>query len=280
MQPVDSPARLWYRADISCPQFSRDLLWGVTDIEYYGGSTDQRIRFAENRELLHGPFYFAEYGSANRIDAPNTNIVDWCMDAWFRGAFGVLPWNTIGTPESRQRAEQTALFYPGPDGPYPSMRLKAFTAAQQMVEYLTMAGELYDMDRWALKQWYEQLVEAAGQADQARENGENQEKIGSVESREKGASVESRENGENPESWVSLVSRVTTLWQTRQFLGKMISDKAPAYRRSWVSWDTPGQGRQQRMPDIGHVPGGPDIGDVPGGLDIRAAVPECAEYKP
>jgi hypothetical protein len=43
-------------------------------IEYYGGSTDQRIRFAENRKLLHGPFYFAEYGSASRIDGPNTDI--------------------------------------------------------------------------------------------------------------------------------------------------------------------------------------------------------------
>ncbi len=51
----------------------------------------------------------------------------------------------------------------------------------------------------------------------------------------------------------------------------MLSDKAPAYRRSWVSRDMPGQGRQQRMPDIGHVPGGPDI---------RAAVPDCVEYKP
>ena len=228
-------------------------------IEYYGGSTDQRIRFAENRKLLHGPFYFVEYGSANRIDGPNTDIVDWCLDAWFRGAFGVLPWNTIGTAESRQRAEQTALFYPGPDGPYPSMRLKAFTAAQQMVEYLTMAGVLYDMDRWALKQWYQQRVKVAGQAG---ENGE---------SRKKGGSAVSRGNGGNAESRASRISRVTALWQARQFLGKMISDQAPAYRRSWVSRDTPGQGRRQRMPDIGHVPGGPDV---------RAAVPDCAEYKP
>jgi hypothetical protein len=119
-----------------------------------------------------------------------------------------------------------------------------------LIKYLTMAGELYDMDRWALKQWYQELAETAGQADQAGENGENREKIGSVESRKKSASVESRVN------LVSRVSRVTNLWQTRQFLGKMISDKVPAYRRSWVTWDTPGQGRQGRMPDIGHVPGG------------------------
>jgi len=82
VRAVDGPARLWFRADISYPQFSRDLLWGVTNIEYYGGSTDQRIRFAENRKHLHRPFYFAEYGSANRIDGPNTDIVDWYMDAW------------------------------------------------------------------------------------------------------------------------------------------------------------------------------------------------------
>jgi hypothetical protein len=86
-QQWDQPVFQFYLNNkISYPQFSRDLLWGVTNIEYYGGSTGQRIRFAENRKLLHGPFSFAEYGSANRIDGPNTDIVDWCMDAWFRGA--------------------------------------------------------------------------------------------------------------------------------------------------------------------------------------------------
>jgi len=36
--------------------------------------------------MLHRrPFYFAEYGSANKIAASNTGTAVWCLDAWFRG---------------------------------------------------------------------------------------------------------------------------------------------------------------------------------------------------
>ncbi|MCA1794898.1 MAG: hypothetical protein LC660_13710 [Desulfobacteraceae bacterium] len=74
---------------------------------------DRSVRFADNRRMLHRrPFYFAEYGSANKIAASNTGTAVWCLDAWFRGASGVLPWNTIGTKKSLEQAEQTALFYP------------------------------------------------------------------------------------------------------------------------------------------------------------------------
>ncbi|MFN2358176.1 MAG: hypothetical protein ABR534_10590 [Desulfotignum sp.] len=110
---MDGPAQLWFRADISYPGFSQDLLWGITDIEYYRGLDDRSVRFADNRRMLHRrPFYFAEYGSANKIAASNTGTAVWCLDAWFRGASGVLPWNTIGTKKSLEQAEQTALFYP------------------------------------------------------------------------------------------------------------------------------------------------------------------------
>jgi DNA-binding transcriptional regulator YiaG len=39
--------------------------------------------------MLHRrPFYFTEYGSANKIAASNTGTAVWCLDAWFRGASG------------------------------------------------------------------------------------------------------------------------------------------------------------------------------------------------
>jgi hypothetical protein len=86
VDPVGGPAQLWFRADISYPGFSRDLLWGITDIAYYGGLDDRSVRFADNRRMLHRrPFYFAEYGSANKIAASNTGTAVWCLDAWFRG---------------------------------------------------------------------------------------------------------------------------------------------------------------------------------------------------
>ncbi|MCA1795684.1 MAG: hypothetical protein LC660_17770 [Desulfobacteraceae bacterium] len=89
VDPLDGFRQLWFRADISYPGFSRDMLWGITDIAYYRGLDDRSVRFADNRRMLHRrPFYFAEYGSANKIAASNTGTAVWCLDAWFRGASG------------------------------------------------------------------------------------------------------------------------------------------------------------------------------------------------
>ncbi|MCA1787118.1 MAG: hypothetical protein LC657_14185 [Desulfobacteraceae bacterium] len=113
VDPVDGHAQLWFRADISYPGFSRDLLWGITDIAYYGGLDDRSVRFAHNRRMLHKrPFYFAEYGSANKIAASNTGTAVWCLDAWFRGASGVLPWNIIGTKKAWNRQSRPHCFIP------------------------------------------------------------------------------------------------------------------------------------------------------------------------
>ena len=54
----------------------------------------------------------------------------------------MIPWQTLGTSQSWQRADVESLFYPGgPAGsahPVPSLRLKAYTRGQQDVEYLTL----------------------------------------------------------------------------------------------------------------------------------------------
>ncbi|MCF6246265.1 MAG: DUF4091 domain-containing protein [Desulfobacula sp.] len=151
--------KMWYRADLSYSQFSRNNLWGITDIEYLGGNNKQKTRMLNDRKTLIGQTYFAEYGSANKIEDSNLKSVLWCLSAWFRGANGVLPWQTIGTKKSWEIAEQTALFYPNVDGPIPSVRLKAFMVGQQLIEYLTMVCELYDIPREMIKKWFDSLVE-------------------------------------------------------------------------------------------------------------------------
>ena len=60
------------------------------------------------------------------------------MEAWALGADGVVPWQTLGTEKSWQKADELSLFYPTAEGPVPSLRLKTFRAGQQLVEYLTM----------------------------------------------------------------------------------------------------------------------------------------------
>ncbi|BCO07689.1 hypothetical protein GF1_00650 [Desulfolithobacter dissulfuricans] len=136
-------AKLCYRADISYSQFGRNTLVGVTDMEYLGGNTPQKIRMKENDALL-AEGYFAEYGNVNRINAENTLPVLWCLAAWSRGAIGVLPWQTVGTSRSWLLADQNALFYPTENGPVPSLRLKAFTRGQQDVEYLVLYSFAHD----------------------------------------------------------------------------------------------------------------------------------------
>lgn len=124
-----------YRLDISRPEWQRDLLDGVSDIEVINGALRQYHTRIQNRQQKH-PFMVYMYGSANKIGTPNWYPVAWSVEAWCLGADGVIPWQTIGTEKSWQKRDELSLFYPTPIGPVHSVRLKAFRAGQQMVEYL------------------------------------------------------------------------------------------------------------------------------------------------
>ncbi|MFM9000731.1 MAG: hypothetical protein ACKORB_03790, partial [Opitutia bacterium] len=56
-------------------------------------------------------------------------------------------WQTIGSRDSLTTPDDLAVFYPGPDGPLPSLRLKAFRAGQQLTEYLTAYATTSAQDR-------------------------------------------------------------------------------------------------------------------------------------
>ncbi len=154
--------KMWFRADESYSQFDKNLLWGITDVEYLGGNNKQKTRMIDDRNIIHGQTYFAEYGSPNKIGDSNLKIVLWCLSAWLRGANGVLPWQTIGNRKSWKTADQTALFYPRAGGPVPSVRLKAFMVGQQLIEYLTMVCELSHIPRKVIKKWFKRLVKKNG----------------------------------------------------------------------------------------------------------------------
>lgn len=139
-------AHFAFRVDISRPEWQRDLLDGVSNAEVVSGVLrtyrDRVIdRAARHRNLVY------MYGSANRIGTPNVMPAAWCVETWALGADGVVPWQTIGKPDAWTKPDDLALFYPTPDGPMPSLRLKSFRAGQQLVEYLTMYAELSGQTR-------------------------------------------------------------------------------------------------------------------------------------
>src|ERR1019366_3949484 len=84
------------------------------------------------------------------IEGVNVQPVGWAIDAWSRGADGILPWQTVGNGGSWKKADALALFYPGRDaheGPVPSIRLKAYRRGQQDVEYLTLLSQVKGVPR-------------------------------------------------------------------------------------------------------------------------------------
>ena len=240
----DSGTALWFRSDISYSQFSRNMLWGILDIEYIGGNSVQKTRMKHDEQMLSGLAHFTEYGSANKIDQPNTQPVLWCIAAWLNGANGVLPWQTIGTNNSWKDAEQTALFYPHPDGPYPSVRLKAFTRGQQDVEYLTLFGKTYNLPRYAIEKIVKNFI--------------------GMESTVKKTSTMDA-------GTISFDSANSiNLWRLRAWLGQMISEKAPPYERQLVTFKTLlYNGR--RLPDLGYAEPAPLV---------NSARPDCDSFLP
>jgi hypothetical protein len=132
----DGP-RFVHRADISRPQWQRDLLDGVVTSEVVSGilRTYRDRVVARSRRL---GTILSMYGAANPLGTPNAGSAAWCVESWALGADGVVPWQTIGTAASWEKPDDLALFYPGKDGPVPGLRLLAFRAGEQLVEYLTI----------------------------------------------------------------------------------------------------------------------------------------------
>ena len=142
-------ASLAFRADISRPQWQRDLLDGVTTEEVISGSLREHAAAVAARKRRQ-PVFVSLYGEANRPGTDSAALAAWCVEAWLLGADGVVPWNAIGRPESWTEPDPLALLYPTETGPVPSLRLKCLRSGQQLVEYLTILAALDGGGREAL----------------------------------------------------------------------------------------------------------------------------------
>lgn len=159
-------AKLVFRADISRPQWQRDALDGLLDYNVVGGAMRTHPRLVFDRKADDGSLV-VEYASSNAIEEANVQPVGWCLDSWALGSDGVLPWQTVGTADSWEKADTLALFYPGrggkETGPVPSIRLKAYRRGQQDVEYLTLLAQVSREPRWAIGRRVREALRLAGE---------------------------------------------------------------------------------------------------------------------
>lgn len=243
VNPVRKNTNMWFRGDVSYTQFSRNMLWGIMNIEYIGENDIQKTRM----KLDEGEFFpsrFMEYGSVNKIKSSNVQPVAWCLSAWCKGAMGVLPWQTIGNQKSWKVADRTALFYPNPKGPKPSIRLKAFTCGQQGVEYLAIYCDVYKEPRHAMAAWLKEMTKTRENVDQSVQGDTDVGKFSNLDS--------------------------TKLWEIRYRIGKMLSQQGPAYKRSLVDWKAP-PFDSKKLPDIGYVSVSPEV---------QRFKPDCKNFTP
>ena len=170
--PARAHAMMAFRCDISRPQWQRDILDGVLDVNVVGGAFRRYQRMVIDRKARHGQIVI-NYGSTNAIEESNVQPAAWCIDSWTLGADGVLPWQTVGNDKSWQQADPLSLFYPGKaagrDGPFPSIRLKAYRRGQQDVEYLAMLADRLKRPREDVARAVREILKLSATTDQRGE---------------------------------------------------------------------------------------------------------------
>lgn len=240
--PASGRAELRFRADISYFQFGRNILWGFLDETYMGGANDQKIRMWEEMRRKWPDSALFEYGTPNAVGASNLQPVLWCLSAWANGADGVLPWQTIGRAESWETADPTALFYPGPDGPLPSIRLKAFRRGQQDVEYMVALARALGRDRSEIARWLRDRLSLDPTVEKAGETDAGTAVYGSV----------------SP----------AHLWELRVRAGAFLSARGT---RAVAASAGPRRPSGSPPPDLGLVSGGPEV---------ETRKPDCENFTP
>lgn len=129
-----------FRADISCYNHLFDSLDGLLDL---GVCTslfyDPREPYMRERQaLLHEDHWM--YGSWNGISEDNLSTALWFLDAYLRGAGGIIPWYNYALDANYEQPDTCAALYPGKrfgsEAPFPSLRLKAGRKAVEIIRCL------------------------------------------------------------------------------------------------------------------------------------------------
>ena len=214
--PHRGEAILAYRCDISRPQWQRDLLDGLLDVNIVGGSFREYQRAVIGRKQAHREVTI-NYGSSNPIDRPNIQPAAWCIDTWTLGGDGVLPWSTVGKESSWKSADELSLFYPGAPagsaGPIASARLKSYRRGQQDVEYLTMLQQTLGVPRFAVASAVRGSLKLSATVEK-----KNEDDAGLVDYRDVDAGA---------------------LWELRMRIGQLLDAASPPARRQWIDFRPP-----------------------------------------
>jgi len=159
-----------YRIDISRPTHQRQWLDGLVGLNVCADQLYSQRRLIAYRKRQFGERYW-NYRMPPSFTGSNVGWAAWPIRSYCWGAAGTLPWQTIASDGDLQKADPTALMYPGRkfglDGPVPSIRMKAWRDGLQTAELLRM---LRVRGRWSdvqLRAWVGQVCGLDGWRDGA-----------------------------------------------------------------------------------------------------------------
>jgi len=144
------PANFDFRVDISRPQYQREMLDGLAnlqDVSYKAFFTKNRLCM-ERKQRFGETYWF--YGGGPQIEETSASLMGLYYQAYLLGADGGLPYYTsFRHPDCWSKGEYLAIVYPGAFGPIAGLRLKVERRAVQDIEYLTLlaAKEGWSRDR-------------------------------------------------------------------------------------------------------------------------------------
>ena len=129
-----------FRVDISCFNHMFDSLDGLLDVGVVASMFyNPREASMRERQKTLGEKHWM-YGSWNAIGKDNLGTALWFLDAYLRGAQGIIPWYNYGLDWNYESADTCAALYPGrrfgSAAPLPSLRLKAGRKALEVIGYL------------------------------------------------------------------------------------------------------------------------------------------------
>jgi hypothetical protein len=138
-----------FRADISRPQFQRDSLDGLVDLNVCGNYAAYRQAVDARRERFGETLW--TYGSLCGVDASAVELAARALWLYAHTVDGFVPWLTLGGAKAWTEPTETIAFYPGTPvgvgGCVPSLRLKACRRGEQDVEYLWLLARQRGFDR-------------------------------------------------------------------------------------------------------------------------------------
>jgi len=162
------PAAFRYRIDISRPEFDRGQLAGKSDLWVTAsGAFHEYHRLVADRAERTGERIWV-YGTTNKVEETNRTIEAWVLDAYRGGAWGVVPWQTIDKDGAAMtKADQLGLFIftKGADGKgviRHSIRLAAYLAAEQTVEYLELARKKHNLAPGQMRAFIDHYLNLSG----------------------------------------------------------------------------------------------------------------------